>query len=140
MKELLTSQGLPEPLRKTFLSLLTKPVEKTKVSFITTAAYGERVYTLFGPNGRFGNFSGTSSATPQVTGAVALMLEVNPKLTPQQIRDILISTRVTTEGNSAVGGKLDIAAAVKAANELEPDVETRSEMDLLHQHLLAILR
>lgn len=36
--------------------------------------------------------SRTSFAAPQVTGVVALMLSVNPSLTPSQIREILCST------------------------------------------------
>ncbi len=40
-KLLLTSQGIPKELAKTFVSLLTKPPEMTKVLFVTTAAYGD---------------------------------------------------------------------------------------------------
>ncbi|MGH9755999.1 MAG: S8 family serine peptidase [Blastocatellia bacterium] len=36
--------------------------------------------------------SGTSFSAPQVAGAIALMLEVNPSLTPAQVRDILQRT------------------------------------------------
>ncbi len=41
MKLLLTSQGLPKELSSTFLSLLEKKPEETRVLFVTTAAYGE---------------------------------------------------------------------------------------------------
>lgn len=40
MKILLTSQGLPKELKDTFLSLLIKSPAENKVSFITTAAFG----------------------------------------------------------------------------------------------------
>jgi serine protease AprX len=36
--------------------------------------------------------SGTSFSAPQVSGTIALMLDVNPSLTPAQIRDILLRT------------------------------------------------
>ncbi len=84
-------------------------------SRVSIAAFGEGLLTLRGPDGHMGNFGGTSGATPQVAGAVALMLEVNPSLTPDQIRELLISTRVESADTNRVGGKLDVAAAVLAA-------------------------
>jgi serine protease AprX len=36
--------------------------------------------------------SGTSFSAPQVSGAIALMLEVNPDLTPKEIKEILVRT------------------------------------------------
>ena len=43
-------------------------------------------------NGYTGRGSGTSYATPAVTGIIALMMEVNPEINPLVIREILRST------------------------------------------------
>jgi subtilisin family serine protease len=41
------------------------------------------------------NISGTSMATPQVAGVVALLYEVNPKATPSQIKSMLLANAGT---------------------------------------------
>jgi serine protease AprX len=59
--------------------------------------------------------SGTSFSAPQVAGAIALMLEVNPQLTPAQIADILQRTASPIPGSfqHEVGaGLLNVHAAV----------------------------
>ena len=59
--------------------------------------------------------SGTSFSAPQVAGTIALMLEANPQLTPQQIRDILqrTATPLPNYFEHEVGaGMLNVYAAV----------------------------
>lgn len=84
-------------------------------SRVSIAAFGRDLKTLLGPNGRMGAFGGTSGATPQVAATVALMLEANPKLTPEKVKKILIDTRTTTSSNALVGGQLNTLAAVEGA-------------------------
>jgi len=55
----------------------------------TTDRMGSAGYTTFNYTGDFG---GTSSACPVVSGVCALILSVNPNLTSDQVKDILYST------------------------------------------------
>lgn len=109
-------------------------------SRVSIAAYGSNLLTLSGPTGQLGNFGGTSGATPQVAAAVALMLEVNPELTPEQIKQILIDTRTTTEENKNVGGLINLVAAVTKAKEVKGAASAETEIfraelqDILSQY------
>lgn len=62
--------------------------------------------------------SGTSMATPHIAGVVALLLEVNPKLTPAQVKQILTTTATRMPGydDYEVGaGFVNAVAAVDLA-------------------------
>jgi subtilisin family serine protease len=75
------------------------------------------------PGGGYATFSGTSMATPYVTGTVALMAAANPRATPAEIRSAILSTTrpvAALAGKVATGGVLDAAAAVRAISAPTP--------------------
>lgn len=75
----------------------------------------------------YGVMSGTSMATPVVTGVVALWLQANPTLTPEQIKEIISETSIRdsfTGGTDkkwtayAGYGKIDAYAGLKKALQM----------------------
>ncbi len=57
----------------------------------------------------WGIFSGTSAATPQAAGVVAMLLSVNPGLTPSQVRSLLADTATdVTRGTTGLGDTAQI--------------------------------
>lgn len=77
-----------------------------------------------GRNYPFARFSGTSMASPMVAGIVALILEANPYLSAEQVKNILIQTArednntgiIPTTGSTKWGwGKVNAYLAIKLA-------------------------
>ncbi len=69
------------------------------------------------PSGIYGSYSGTSMATPHVTGAVALYAAANPSATASQIRTALLNTATPTtsmNGITSTGGRLNVSALMGA--------------------------
>jgi subtilisin family serine protease len=65
------------------------------------------------PGGSYGSYSGTSMATPHVTGAVALYAASRPGSTAAQIRSALLASTTPTAslaGRTATGGRLNVEA------------------------------
>jgi hypothetical protein len=94
------------------------------------SSYTDNAYTSVASvdfNGRtypFAKFSGTSMASPMVTGVVALILEANPFLSAEQIKSIILETArednftgvIPLTGSTQWGwGKIDAYTAVKLA-------------------------
>lgn len=77
--------------------------------------------TTYGDSDGYSNGNGTSMAAPHVTAVAAMVLYVNPDLTPQQIYDILCGTTTDLYNggyDDYTGyGNVDAYAAVKAAGE-----------------------
>ncbi|HTL12957.1 MAG TPA: S8/S53 family peptidase [Bdellovibrionota bacterium] len=84
-------------------------------SRVAVATYGEDITTIYGPNGKLGWFGGTSGATALMGGMTALIREANPALTPEQIKELLIRTRVESAETTKVGGAVNIVAALQGA-------------------------
>ncbi|MGV8966497.1 MAG: S8 family serine peptidase, partial [Cellulomonas sp.] len=66
--------------------------------------------------------SGTSQAAAVVSGAVALVLQANPALSPDQVKSILMSTASPIRNALAIdagSGQVDAAAAVEAARAID---------------------
>ena len=70
----------------------------------------------------YGAASGTSMAAPHIAGVVALLLQVNPALTPAQVHEILTTTatdmRAVGFDNESGHGLVDVPKALQAAHQL----------------------
>ena len=72
--------------------------------------------------------TGTSYATPHVSGAAALIMQQNPDMAPEDVRSLLISTSSTVTGQDGVRapayeagtGRLDAGAALAANLVIHP--------------------
>jgi subtilisin family serine protease/putative cell wall-binding protein len=74
------------------------------------------------PIDSYANFSGTSMATPHVSGAIALCASVDPTLSAHELRDLVLATVVATpslQGKVATGGRLDAATLVTACGAVD---------------------
>ena len=99
----------------------------SSMSSYTDAAFTSQGSVDF--NGRtyhFAKLSGTSMASPMVAGVSALILDANPYLSAQQVKDIIMQTArqdnftgvIPPEGSNRWGaGKINAYAAVKLALE-----------------------
>jgi serine protease len=90
----------------------------TRTNGLTLVAPGERIASTL-PGAGFGYGSGTSMATPHVTGALALLRSVRPTLSPDEARTILIQSArplAATGHNPTSGyGLLQVSSALDLA-------------------------
>lgn len=92
---------------------------------VDIAAPGSAIYSTL-PGGRYGTYSGTSMATPHVTGAVALYAAEHPDATAAEIRAALLSSAAATPslgGMTLTGGRLDIGAFLDTTPDLPAPID-----------------
>ncbi|MDQ4126931.1 MAG: S8 family serine peptidase, partial [Actinomycetota bacterium] len=83
---------------------------------VDLAAPGVNILSTL-PANRYGNYSGTSMATPHVAGAAALIKSHSPTLDDAQIKDRIlqrVDKKANLQGKTATGGRLNATAALTA--------------------------
>lgn len=90
-------------------------------SFIDTEYSAGRLTTTQDPEQRFFKGSGTSQSAAVVSGAVALLLQQRPTLTPDQVKKLLTGTASPMPAADSIGrgaGQLNVKAALGAPTPL----------------------
>lgn len=64
-------------------------------------------------NTQYSLFAGTSQAAPHVSAAAALLLSKNPNLTPDQIKNILVSSGDAIQTDQPIGPRLNLYKALQ---------------------------
>lgn len=79
---------------------------------VSLAAPGDAIYSTL-PGEKYGNLSGTSMATPLVSGLVGLMLSHNPNLKPAEVKALLQASGAKSAIETACECRVDAAAVVE---------------------------
>ena len=88
---------------------------------IWAPTYIQALYATTPPPLGLSNFNGTSASAPYISGIAAMMRAVNPNLSPDQMRGILLDTAWKDSPDPKVGHYVNALGAVKlASNYLLP--------------------
>ncbi len=77
------------------------------------------------PQRKMMSMNGTSMASPVAAGAAALLLQANPKLTPNMVKAILMYTAQPLAGANMLeqgAGQINVEGAVRLAKLMRPDL------------------
>jgi serine protease AprX len=127
----------------TWIDFAAKPdIVAPGVGIESTAAYGSTLATTYAdylvgtPNANglkpYLSLSGTSMSAPVVAGAVALLLEAHPSLTPNAVKAILQYTAQVKDGESTLAqgaGMLNVLGALRLAQFFEAPAESLETVD-----------
>ncbi|HEY9725652.1 MAG TPA: S8 family serine peptidase [Chroococcales cyanobacterium] len=86
---------------------------------VDVAAPGVNIYSTI-PGGGYASYSGTSMATPHVTGVASLIWAQDPTLTAQEVKERILATAdpiAALQGKTLTGGRLN---AYNALTNTEP--------------------
>lgn len=75
------------------------------------------------PTSSYGAYSGTSMATPHVTGAIALYASTHPNATAAEIKAALLGATTPTSSmanRTVTGGRLDLSTVITPSTPLDP--------------------
>jgi subtilisin family serine protease len=89
------------------------------VTSVDLAAPGVDIYSTI-PGGGYASYSGTSMATPHVTGVASLIWAQDPTLTAQEVKERILATAdpiAALQGKTLTGGRLN---AYNALTNTEP--------------------
>ncbi len=91
---------------------------------VHVGAPGVSIYSTM-PNQKYGYLSGTSMATPYVSGVAALMISQNPDLMHLQVKKIIMDTSVSNASLEGTIGKGSVEPqdAVTVASSTTPDTD-----------------
>ena len=105
-----TSDGFRKPDLVAPGVKLTAPLASN--NSVIARQYPVGLVSGFTGSGYYFKMSGTSMAAPVVAGAVALLLQDEPNLTPDQVKYRLTATARVMSGSTAGAGMLDVPQAV----------------------------
>ncbi|MEI6165524.1 MAG: S8 family serine peptidase, partial [Planctomycetota bacterium] len=83
---------------------------------VDIGAPGVSVYSTL-PNNSYGTYSGTSMATPHVTGVIGLLAAAKPGITVAEVRAAILDSAVpiaSLAGKTLSGGRLNARAAIES--------------------------
>jgi uncharacterized repeat protein (TIGR01451 family) len=87
---------------------------------VDLGAPGVNTYSTM-PGAAYGNLSGTSMATPHVSGAAAVLLGRNPGLPALTLKSLLLATvdpKPALDGKTVSGGRLNLHSALTGTDQL----------------------
>lgn len=87
-------------------------------SWVDVFAPGLYLAVPYAPGSGYASFSGTSGATPIVSGAVAMLRSSRPTLTPAQIEDWLRETAVPLGDGSTGERRIDVATFMRGPDPI----------------------